>query len=117
MEKKCLYCNEPLLGRADKKFCNDSCRNNYHHQQNHDQINLIRNINNILKRNRAVLKSLNPNGKTTVRKTALDLQGFNFKYFTSTYKTRDGRVYFFVYDQGYLPLENDLFMLVENRDI
>lgn len=117
MKKKCLYCGDELIGRADKKFCNDSCRNNYHHQQNSDQINLIRNINNILKRNRAILKGFNPNGKTTVRKALLDSQGFNYKYFTSTYTTKEGRIYYFVYDQGYLPLENDLYMLVENRDI
>ncbi len=70
MEKKCLSCGETLIGRADKKFCNDSCRNNYHHNQNRDQINFIRNINNILKKNRAILKALNPpDGKTKVKKT------------------------------------------------
>lgn len=117
MSRTCLSCGEPLFGRSDKKFCNDSCRNNYHHQQNHEQTNLMRNINNALRRNRAALKQLNPDGKTKVRKSQLEKLGFNFKYFTSIYTTRDNRVYYFVYDQGYLPLENDYFALVENADI
>ncbi|MDA3943400.1 MAG: hypothetical protein PF694_07655 [Bacteroidetes bacterium] len=117
MEKHCLSCGEVLIGRADKKFCNDSCRNNYHHQRNHDQINLIRNINNVLKKNRAILKELNPDGKAKIRKQQLDRQGFNFKYYTTTYVTKDKRVYYFVYDQGYLPLENEFYALVENSEI
>jgi hypothetical protein len=26
----CLYCEEPLVGRADKKFCDSSCKARYH---------------------------------------------------------------------------------------
>jgi hypothetical protein len=117
MERLCLSCGEPLIGRADKKFCNDSCRNNHYHSQHKGNINFVRNINNQLKRNRGILEQLNPDGKTTVRKSQLDKLGFNFKYFTNTYTTKDGRVYHFVYEQGYLPLEKDFFMLVTNTDI
>ncbi|MDR0968945.1 MAG: hypothetical protein LBM67_00190 [Lentimicrobiaceae bacterium] len=116
MESNCLHCGEKLLGRSDKKFCNDSCRNNYHHQLNHEQINLIRNINNILKRNRHILTTFNPEGKAIVTRQQLLNQGFNFKYFTSIYTTRDARTYYFVYDQGYLAIENDRFALVMNEN-
>ncbi len=117
MERLCLSCGEPLIGRADKKFCNDSCRNNHYHQQHKGNINFVRNINNQLKRNRAILEQLNPDGKGKARKSQLEKLGFNFKYFTNTYTTKDGRTYFFVYEQGYLPLENDFYMLVANTDI
>lgn len=117
MERKCLLCGEPLLGRSDKKFCNDSCRNNYHHSINHEQLNFTRNINNILRHNRFVLKTLNPDGKAKVSRQQLINNGFNFKYFTNLYTTRDGRVYHFVYDQGFLALDNDYFAIVENVNI
>lgn len=117
MERLCLSCGEPLIGRADKKFCNDSCRNNHYHQQHKGPINFIRNINNQLKRNRSILEKLNPESKTTVRKKQMEKEGFNFKYFTHTYTTKEGRVYYFVYDQGYCLLEKEIVMLVQNKDI
>ncbi len=117
MEHLCLSCGEKLVGRSDKKFCNDSCRNNHHHQQNSGQINFMRNINNILRKNRAILASLNPEGKGKTKKSTLEKQGFSFKYFTHTYTTKDGRVYYFVYEYGYVQLEWDYFALVQNTDI
>jgi len=40
-------------------------------------------------------------------------KGFSFEYFTSIYTTKAGTVYYFVYDQGYLPLEGDFYALVK----
>ena len=34
MEKKCLECESPLVGRVDKKFCSDYCRNSYNNKIN-----------------------------------------------------------------------------------
>ena len=50
-ERKCLYCGEPIIGRVDKKFCCDSCRNSYNYEKTHKQINVVRKINGILARN------------------------------------------------------------------
>lgn len=116
MDKKCLECGESLIGRADKKFCNDQCRSAHYQKAHADASPFIRNINNTLKKNRAILSKLNPDGKTKVKKSTLEKEGFQFKYFTSIYTTRDARTYYFVYDYGYLPLENDFFALVKNRD-
>ena len=46
-ERKCLYCGEPIIGRMDKKFCCDSCRNSYNYEKTHKQVNVIRRINGI----------------------------------------------------------------------
>ncbi|NOU48919.1 MAG: hypothetical protein HOO86_17925 [Bacteroidales bacterium] len=117
MEKVCLSCGERLLGRSDKKFCSDSCRNNYHHHALNENTNFIRNISNQLKRNRMILKDLNPDGKSRTKRETLLKAGFNFKYFTHIYTTKDGRTYYFVFDQGYTQHENDYFTLVQNEEI
>ena len=63
MEKKvCLECQEPIKGRIDKKFCSDYCRNTYNNSVAKDSKNLIRNINNRLKRNYKILSELNVQG-------------------------------------------------------
>ena len=118
-EKKCLYCGDPIIGRMDKKFCCDSCRNSYNYEKNHQKINVIRNINAILSRNYNILKELNPKGKGFVSKQQLVDKGFDLKFFTHIYTTKSGSVYHFVYDQGYVPKENDSdhFVLVQNSEV
>lgn len=115
MQKKCLQCGEKIIGRTDKKFCCDSCRNNYNNNLNKDATNLIRNTNNKLRKNYRILNTLNPDKKVTLPKTKLINYGFDFNLFTSIYTTKKGVMYFFVYDQGYLPLENEFYALVKRN--
>ncbi|MBW6490370.1 MAG: hypothetical protein K0B15_04140 [Lentimicrobium sp.] len=112
MQRTCLDCGEILIGRADKKFCGDQCRNNYNNRINSDNSETFRNINAVLRKNRKILSSLNPSDKTTVHKEKLVTLGFNFNYITHLYTTQKGTVYRFVYEYGYLPLDNDFYMLV-----
>lgn len=116
-ERLCLECGEPILGRSDKKFCSDQCRNAYNNRMNSDVNNLMRNINNRLRKNRRILSALNPTGKTKVKKDQLLSKGFNFKFFTHTYTTQKGTTYYFIYDQGYLQLDKDLFVLVVDKKL
>ncbi|MBQ0738694.1 hypothetical protein J9332_30685 [Aquimarina celericrescens] len=116
MQKTCLECGEQLKGRADKKFCSDYCRNAYNNKLNKDSKNLIRNTNNRLRKNYRILEELNPNGKSKATKSQLLSKDFSFGFNTSIYTTKKGTVYYFVYDQGYLPLENDYFALVKKLD-
>ena len=114
MEKqKCLECSEPFMGRADKKFCSDYCRNAYNNKINKDGKNLIRNTNNRLRKNWRILEKLNSKGKGTVGKKKLDIEGFDFNYITEVYTTKAGKIYYFCYDQGYSALEGDMYMLVK----
>lgn len=79
---------------------------------NKDKTNLVRNINNRLRKNYRILEELNPGDKTKVTKSKLLARGFSFEYFTSIYTTKNGNTYYFVYDQGYLPLEGEFYALV-----
>lgn len=113
--KTCLECDEKIIGRADKKFCDDSCRNTYNNKLKVGDKNLVRNINNRLKKNYTILCELNPEGKVKVTKNTLLKKGFYFDLFTSIYTTKDDKQYFFCYNQGYLMLDNDYVLLVENK--
>jgi predicted nucleic acid-binding Zn ribbon protein len=48
MEKNCPECGEKIIGRIDKIFCSDQCRNTYNNRQNRASTNLIRKINSKL---------------------------------------------------------------------
>lgn len=114
--KKCLECEEEIKGRIDKKFCSDYCRNAYNNKINKDSKNLVRNINNRLRKNYRILDSFElKDGKTRTTKTRLLDKGFDFEYITNLYTTKKGSTYFFVYDLGYLPLDNDYYMLVKRE--
>ncbi len=113
MQKQCLECGEKIVGRTDKKFCTDYCRNAHNNKVNKDSKNLIRNTNNRLRKNYKILSELNLSGKTKVTKTKLLLQNFDFTLFTSIYTTKTGNVYYYIYDQGYLGLDNDFYLLIK----
>lgn len=114
--KKCIECGTEIRGRADKKFCSDYCRNAYNNKLNKDSKNLVRNINNRLRKNYRILDSFElKDGKTRTTKTRLLDKGFDFEYLTNLYTTRKGTTYFFVYDLGYLPLDNDFYMIVKRE--
>ena len=113
--KQCLECGEKIRGRIDKKFCTDYCRNSYNNKVNTESKNLIRNTNNRLRKNYKILSELNTTGKTKVTRTKLFDRGFDFNFFTSIYKTKTGSVYFYLYDQGYLGLDNDYFLLIKRK--
>lgn len=113
MHKACLECGEKIIGRIDKKFCSDYCRNSFNNNLNKDSKNLLRNINNRLRKNYRILEELNPVDKTKSSKARLLSMGFSFEYFTNIYITRKGKIYYFVYDQGYLQLDGEYYALVK----
>ncbi len=111
--RNCLECGERIVGREDKKFCSDSCRNAYNNKMNKDSNNLMRNINNKLRKNYRILSELNVEGKVKVSRSKLLSKGFDFDFFTNILTTKTGNVYYFLYDQGYMLLENEMYVIVK----
>lgn len=111
----CLQCGEALQGRVDKKFCDDHCRNTYHYKSNRVASNYVRRVNLKLRKNRNILANLNHNEKTKVHREQLLERGFMFSYHTNMFTSRTGASYVFCYDQGYMELGNDFFMLVVKK--
>jgi len=116
MEKHCLECGEPFKGRIDKKFCSDLCRNAYNNKLNVGTSNYVRNVNSILRRNRKILEDLIPDKTAKISKVKLLHKGFNFQHITTIYTTKKNVTYYFCYEYGYLPIENDYYFLVKREE-
>jgi hypothetical protein len=100
----CLSCGQSINGRFDKKYCDDQCRSNYHNHNKRKHERVIQAVNRQIRKNRAVLKQLCPEGKATVRKQRLLDMGFSFQYFSSIYK--EGKLtYYFSYEYGFAAIE------------
>ena len=112
INKKCPYCNKIITGRTDKVFCDDKCRNNFYYVVNNEQKTFIRGINKILLKNRGILRTINPSGRTYISKRYLEELGFDFDRYTGIHKTKNGRLYYLVYDQAYSFDEDERVSLV-----
>ena len=116
--KPCLSCGKAVKGRSDKKFCDDYCRAAYNNDLKSSSNNFIRNVNNALGKNRRILESFLHEGEQTAKanKDKLIEKGFQFKYHTHLYSTKNGNTYFYCYEYGYLPLENNWFLIVKRNE-
>ncbi len=116
-QKTCLECGTRITGRVDKKFCSDQCRIAYNNKLNSDETKYMRNVMNALRKNRRILIELNTTGKTRVSRERLAERGFDFGFFTSTYTTKEGAVYKYCFEQGYLEVDRNFFLLVVKKEM
>src|SRR5689334_15205385 len=118
VNRLCLECNKPLKGRIDKKFCNDYCRNIYNNKVKLEESTYVRQINQVLKRNRRILEEmLGKDGMSRQSKSNFINKGFHFKYHTHQYINKKGNIYYFCYEYGFLPLEGDWYLIVRKKDV
>ncbi|WAC42438.1 hypothetical protein [Pedobacter sp. SL55] len=115
MSRFCLDCHTEIKGRADKKFCDDQCRNNYNNKRKSEDGETIRKINQILNKNRKLLKEESNNGNNKVKKESLAKKGFDFDYHTHYYLAETGNVYVFCYEYGYMFSQNDEVILLKRE--
>lgn len=73
----------------------------------------VQKVNRLLKKNYNILSELNNNGKTKVSRSKLLQLGFDFNYFTGIYETQKGNSYRLCYDQGYLALADEWYLLIK----
>ena len=111
----CLECGEKIVGREDKKFCSDGCRNTYNNKINKDSTNFMRNINNKLRKNYRILSEINTEGKSKTTRAKILSKGLDYELFTNILETKTAYTYFFVYDQGHRTLEDDFYKLVKKE--
>jgi len=116
INNSCLECSEPLRGRIDKKFCSDSCRNVHNNRVNGSINNYVRNVNNVLRKNRRILESLFRLGDKQVHKGLLIEMDFDFNYFTHKKVLRDTTI-FCIYDYEYSTKEHSKFVVISPGEI
>jgi hypothetical protein len=114
-ERACLTCGRPIKGRSDKKFCDDYCRSVFNNKLNSEANPCVKNVNNILRKNRRILSELIPDETARTTRERLMEKGFNFQYVTNTYTNKRGTQYYFCYEFGYLPLDNGWYFLVKRK--
>lgn len=117
MEKRmCLTCGGPVIGRSDKRYCDDGCRNAYNNKLNSVPNNFVRKVDAVLKRNRRVLSEvLGEEPVQRVSRGSLLAKGLDFDFFTYQSSNAKGQVYFFVYEYGYRRLGGELFLVVRQK--
>lgn len=115
---KCLYCHKAIQGRADKKYCDDYCRNAYNNKLKGSANNFIRKVNYILTKNRRILETYFPEDEkmATISGNKLIKAGFDFKYSTHHITNKKGQMYYFCYEYGYLPLDNNRYLIVKQKE-
>jgi len=112
----CLNCQKPVKkGRADRKFCDEGCKNEFHNNKKTSERQEILRIEMALKNNRRILKKvLGPKKEEIVIKETLLKMGFEFTYHThhviSTYKSNE---YIFCYNYGYWKMDDDKLKVVK----
>lgn len=83
---------------------------------NRENDNFVRNVQNILRRNRRILRDLRTEEFQKVHRDELIARGFNFTFHTHSYTTKKGKTYCFCFDQGYADLGDEYFKLVFEDD-
>lgn len=110
----CLTCSKTVVGRSDKKFCNDYCRNVFNNSRKVPEPPVVANINRILARNRSIMNSF-LNGNETRKKMDRDkllIEGFHFNYYTHKCSNNRGKVYYYCYDTGYTNIDADQVIVI-----
>ncbi len=106
VRRSCLQCGRPIVGRLDKKFCDAYCRNTFNNQVKRQDELYIQEVNRIIRQNRRILKTLSPQGKASVRKDVLLQLGYDFRYFSATYRSPK-LLYYICYDYGFAAINDN----------
>ncbi len=104
IERKCPVCGYEIVGRTDKKYCSDQCRFLANSKQKQFREKPIIEVNQKLRRNRMILKTLCPAGKCVVRRDVMDAMGYDFTLFNSIFVTGKKQIYYLCHDYGYTPI-------------
>ena len=100
----CKKCGKSIQGRIDKRFCDAYCRNSFNNKAKRGNEKIISDLNRALRKNRTILKTLSPVGKSTVRKEVMLAMGYNFNVFSSMYRASKTSLYYLCYEYGFSPI-------------
>ncbi|MSP65987.1 MAG: hypothetical protein EXR22_04565 [Flavobacteriaceae bacterium] len=115
--KFCLNCGLPVFGRADKKYCDDYCRNDFHNSQAVTNSKLTRSSHKKLRRNYEILNGVIDAGVCEIAKDELLVYGFNTKAMTELDLREDGTMLYGIYDIQYFEKANRMIEVYRKSDL
>ena len=116
MENKCcMQCGSPIKGRRDKKFCDDHCRNNYNNLLHLNTTSMMRQVHQVLRKNRRILEKALGNAHSSQKIPLAPLleEGFLPGYHTKIATDVHGRQCFYCYEFGFCLHESFIEIFVE----
>ena len=113
---KCIHCNKRIFGRADKKYCSSTCRNNFNNNRNKKTQSYIRKVNRILALNRKILLNLSNNQVEECDVGYLSEMGFNERFYTHSDELEDRSRVFYCYELGFAK-ERNVIRIIEKANI
>ena len=102
--RKCPVCETIIVGRSDKKYCSDQCRSLANSEKKKISEWPILELNKTLRKNRTILRTLCPAGRSVVRKEVMDAMGYDITVFSSIFVTGNKQIYYLCYDYGFTPI-------------
>ena len=114
----CKQCGKPIntaVGRRDRLFCNEACKNKFHNIQAYQEAQEIKRIQHILKKNRRILKKLfEGKDNEKIPKEKILKLGFEFDFHTHFIITKmKGYQYHFCFDYGYRNTHQDFYKIIQ----
>lgn len=113
----CLNCGLPVYGRADKKYCDDHCRNDFHNNKAVHNARLTRLTHRKLRRNYEILSGVIQAGVSEVPKDELLVYGFQINSVTESELREDGTMLYGIYDIHYFEKANRLIEVYRKSDL
>lgn len=112
--KTCMLCEKPLLGRTDKKYCSDFCRNTYNNKVNRQSKLAMQTAQSILSRNRRILREVLGESKITQIHTSVLLsKGYHFDYLTCIRKSKRGEEHKYCYEFNIREITPDVIEIIQ----
>jgi len=101
--RTCTHCGKSIHGRIDKKYCSGECRFEAYKIRKNLNMQSINIVNDILMKNREILKTLCASGNIVVERRTLLALGFDPSNFTSIFITVSRKIYYLCYDFAFSP--------------
>ncbi|HAA00793.1 MAG TPA: hypothetical protein DCD96_04040 [Flavobacteriales bacterium] len=112
----CLDCGSAVSGRADKKYCSDACRIQYHNRNHRITQNLAKNVNRIIRTNYLILeRCIGNQSERELPLNELEIRGFRFGFLTHLSHLPDGRLRCSIYDLSWEKI-NDKNCLIQGPE-
>lgn len=109
----CLECGDRIAyGRADKKFCSDTCKNKFHNRVASCSRRYRQKVHSALERNYFILDSLRKTSMKRMRLEDMRTMGFRQEFFTS-YSRSATRDVFMCYDIKYCVKDGMITSIVK----